>query len=240
MKKYLAEVIGTFTLVLLGCGSAVIAGDYIGFAGISFAFGLALLAMAYAIGHVSGCHINPAVSISMLVAGRISGKDTVGYIIAQCLGAILGAAVLMAIASGVDGYDLASDGLGQNGYGEHSPAGYDMASAFVAAEVVLTALFLFVIHGASCSDVPAGFAALPVGLSLVVIHLVGIPITGTSVNPARSLGPAVFVGGDAIQQLWLFWAAPVLGGILSGALWRYVFEKRTMVVVSDPPKEKVY
>jgi aquaporin Z len=239
MKKYLAELIGTFTLVLLGCGSAVIAGDYIGFAGISFAFGLTLLSLAYAIGHISGCHINPAVSISMLVAGKISGKDTVSYIIAQCLGAILGAAVLMAIASGVSDYAIATDGLGQNGYAEHSPAGYNMASAFVA-EVVLTALFLFVIHGASCSDVPAGFAALPVGLSLVVIHLVGIPITGTSVNPARSLGPAVFVGGDALAQLWLFWVAPILGGIISGALWRYVFEKKTAVVVPDPPKEKVY
>jgi aquaporin Z len=239
MKKYIAEMIGTFTLVLLGCGSAVVAGDYIGFAGISFAFGLAVLAMAYAIGHISGCHINPAVSISMLVAGKLSGKDTIAYIISQCIGAILGAAVLYSIATGKGGYDLSANGLGQNGFGEHSPAGYSMGAAFIA-EVVLTALFLFVIHGASCSDVPAGFAALPVGLSLVVIHLVGIPITGTSVNPARSLGPALFVGGEALSQLWLFWVAPIIGAIISGALWRYFFEKRTAVVVADPPKEKVY
>jgi aquaporin Z len=195
--------------------------------------------MAYSIGHISGCHINPAVSISMFVAGKLSGKDTAAYIVSQCVGAILGAAVLYAIATGKGGYDINVKGLGQNGFGVHSPAGYSMGAAFIA-EVVLTALFLFVIHGASCSDVPTGFAALPVGLSLVVIHLVGIPITGTSVNPARSLGPAVFAGGDALSQLWLFWVAPIIGAVISGAVWRYYFEKKAPVAVAEPAPEKVY
>jgi aquaporin Z len=226
VKKYVAELIGTLALVLVGCGSAVIAGDKIGFAGIAFAFGLTVLVMVYAIGSISGCHINPAITVAMLVAGKIKGKDAVGYIIAQCIGAIAGAAILWAIASGLDGYSLAANGLGQNGYGAHSPAGYSLVACFIA-EVVLTALFLFVIFGATHRDAPKGFAGVAIGFSLVLIHLVGIPITGTSVNPARSLGPAVFVGGDALSQLWLFVVAPIIGGIIAAVVWKYTFEERT-------------
>lgn len=223
-KKYLVELIGTLALVLIGCGSAVIAGEHIGFQGISFAFGLTVLAMVYAIGPISGCHINPAISLSMLVAGKQKWIDTVMYIIAQCLGAIAGAGILLAIASGLPGYSLAEVGLGQNGYGDHSPAGYGLGAAFLA-EIVLTALFLFVIFGATSKKAPAGFAGLAIGLTLVLIHLVGIPITGTSVNPARSLGPAVFAGGAALGQLWLFIVAPIIGGLLSALLWRFAIEK---------------
>ena len=223
-KKYLVELIGTLALVLIGCGSAVIAGEHIGFQGISFAFGLTVLAMVYAIGPISGCHINPAISLSMLVAGKQKWIDTVMYIIAQCLGAIAGAGILLAIASGLPGYSLAEVGLGQNGYGDHSPAGYGLGAAFLA-EIVLTALFLFVIFGATSKKAPAGFAGLAIGLTLVLIHLVGIPITCTSVNPARSLGPAVFAGGAALGQLWLFIVAPIIGGLLSALLWRFAIEK---------------
>ena len=225
MKKYLAELIGTLALVLIGCGSAVIAGSYIGFAGIAFAFGLTVLAMCYAIGSISGCHINPAITVAMLVAGKIKGKDAVGYIIAQCIGGIIGAGILWAIASGLDGYTVAADGLGQNGYGSHSPAGYSLAACLIA-EIVLTALFLFVIFGATHEKAPKGFAGVAIGFTLVLIHLVGIPITGTSVNPARSLGPAVFVGGDALAQLWLFIVAPIIGGIIAAIIWKYTFEER--------------
>lgn len=221
MRKYTAELIGTLVLVLIGCGSAAIAGQYIGFAGISFAFGLAVLAMVYAIGSISGCHINPAITVAMFVAGKIKGKDAVGYIIAQCIGGIIGAGILLAIASGLDGYSVSIDGLGQNGYGVQSPAGYAMWACFVA-ELVLTAVFLFAIFGATSKGAPKGFAGLSIGLTLVFIHLVGIPITGTSVNPARSLGPAVFVGGEALPQLWLFWVAPLLGGILAAIVWKYM------------------
>jgi aquaporin Z len=225
MKKYIAELIGTLALVLIGCGSAVIAGKFIGFSGIAFAFGLTVLAMVYAIGNISGCHINPAVTIAMLVAGKIKGKDTVWYIIAQCIGGIIGAGILWAIASGNADFSLAKTGLGQNGYGAHSPAGYSLAACFIA-EVVLTALFLFVIFGSTHKDAPKGFAGLSIGFTLVLIHLVGIPITGTSVNPARSLGPAVFVGGDALAQLWLFVVAPIIGGIIAAVIWKYAFEER--------------
>jgi len=224
MRKYLAELIGTMVLVLIGCGSAVIAGNYIGFAGISAAFGLAVMAMVYAIGSISGCHINPAITVAMLVAGKIKGKDAVFYIIAQCIGAIVGAAVLWLVASGLPDYSLAGSGLGQNGFGDQSPAGYSMLACLVA-EVVLTAVFLFVIFGATHQDAPKGFAGIAIGLTLMFIHLVGIPITGTSVNPARSLGPAVFVGGDALAQLWLFIVAPVVGGIIAALIWRFWFEK---------------
>jgi len=223
-KKYLLELLGTLSLVLIGCGSAVIAGQYIGFQGISLAFGLTVLAMVYAIGPITGCHINPAISISMLVAGKQRWLDTVFYVIAQCLGAIAGAGILLAIASGLPDYSLSKVGLGQNGFGDYSPGGYGLGAAFLA-EVVLTALFLFVIFGATSKKAPAGFAGLAIGLTLVLIHLVCIPITGTSVNPARSLGPAVFVGGEAMGQLWLFIVAPIIGGILSALLWRFAIEK---------------
>jgi aquaporin Z len=220
-KKYAAEFIGTLVLVLMGCGSAVLAGSYIGFVGISFAFGLSVLAMAYAIGGISGCHINPAVSISMLAAGKLSVKDTVAYIVAQCVGAVVGAAALYVIAIGNPGYSLASNGLGQNGYDAASPAGFSITSAFVA-EVLLTFIFLLVIHGSTSEKVPKGFAGIPIGLSLVLIHLVGIPVTGTSVNPARSLGPAIIAGGTALNQLWLFWVAPIIGGLIAAVVWRLI------------------
>lgn len=226
MKKYSAEFIGTLVLVLIGCGSAVIAGKFIGFYGIAFAFGLTVLAMVYAIGSISGCHINPAITIAMWVAGKIKGKDTIFYIIAQCIGAIAGAGILWAIASGNPDFSLSANGLGQNGFGAHSPAGYSLAACFIA-EVVLMAVFLFVIFGATHEKAPKGFAGIAIGLSLVLIHLVGIPITGTSVNPARSLGPAVFVGGDALSQVWLFIVAPIIGGIISAVIWRYALDKQT-------------
>jgi aquaporin Z len=226
MKKYLAELIGTLALVLVGCGSAVIAGEYIGFYGISFAFGLTVLAMVYAIGGISGCHINPAITVAMLVAGKIKGTDAVFYIVAQCVAAIIGAGILLAIASGLPGYSVATVGLGQNGFDAHSPAGFSLAAALIA-EVIFTALFLFVIFGATSERAPKGFAGIGIGLTLVLIHLVSIPITGTSVNPARSLGPAVFVGGDALAQLWAFIVAPVVGAVLAAVVWRYGFETET-------------
>jgi aquaporin Z len=218
-KKYVAEFLGTFILVLMGCGSAVLVGSAIGFVGISFAFGLSVLAMVYAMGGISGCHINPAVSISMLVAGKLSIKDTGMYIAAQCFGAIVGATVLYSIAIGNPLYSLASNGLGQNGYDTASPGGFSIISAFIA-EVILTFIFLLVIHGSTSEKAPKGFAGISIGLSLVLIHLVGIPVTGTSVNPARSLGPAVIVGGTALNQLWLFWVAPIIGGLLAAAVWK--------------------
>jgi len=224
-KKYAAELIGTAALVLIGCGSAVIAGQHVGFLGIAFAFGLTVLVMVYAIGNISGCHINPAITVAMLVAGKIKGKDAIAYIIAQCIGAIIGAGILLAIAKGLPSYSLADNGLGQNGFGAHSPAGYAMWACFVA-ELVLTALFLFVIFGSTSEKAPKGFAGISIGFTLVLIHIVGIPITGTSVNPARSLGPAVFVGGDALPQLWLFWVAPLVGGILAAIIWKYAFAQK--------------
>ncbi len=227
MKKYSAELIGTLALVLIGCGSAVIAGEFIGFYGIAFAFGLTVLAMVYAIGNISGCHINPAITVAMLVAGKIKGKDAIFYIIAQCIGGIIGAGILWAIASGNADFSLANTGLGQNGFGARSPGGYSLAAGFIA-EVVLTALFLFVIFGSTHEKAPKGFAGLSIGFTLVLIHLVGIPITGTSVNPARSLGPAVFVGGEALAQLWLFIVAPIIGGIIAALIWKYGFDKQTI------------
>lgn len=224
MKKYLAELIGTLFLVLIGCGSVVIAGQQVGFLGIAFAFGLTVLVMVYAIGPISGCHINPAITVAMLVAKKISGRDAVGYIVAQCLGAIIGAAILLAVATGKADYSVASVGLGQNGYGALSPHQFSMGACFLA-EVVLAFLFLFVIFGSTHANAPKGFAGIAIGLTLVVIHIVGIPITGTSVNPARSLGPALFVGGQALAQLWLFIVAPILGGILAALVWRGSFDK---------------
>lgn len=225
-QKYVAEFLGTFALVLIGCGSAVIAGRYIGFVGISFAFGLTVLAMVYAIGPISGCHINPAISVAMLVAGKMKGKDCVMYIIAQCLGAVFAALILLAIASGLDGYSRANNGLGQNGFGDFSPGGYSLAACFLA-EVVLTALFLFVIFGSTSKNAPKGFAGVSIGFTLVLIHLVGIPITGTSVNPARSLGPALIVWTDAMKQIWLFIIAPVLGAIVAALIWKLFFDSGT-------------
>jgi len=222
-KKYVAELVGTFVLVFMGCGSAVFSnllGIPLTYAlvGIAFAFGLAVLVMVYAIGGISGCHINPAVTISMLAARKINVKDAVAYIAVQCVGAIIGAAALYWIATGNPQYSIAS-GLGQNGYDSASPSGFSMASAF-AAEVILTFIFLLVIHGSTSEKAPKGFAGISIGLSLVLIHLVGIPITGTSVNPARSLGPAIIVGGTALNQLWLFWIAPIIGGLLAAAVWK--------------------
>jgi len=179
--------------------------------------------MVYAIGPISGCHINPAISIAMLVAGKMKWKDTLIYIVAQCLGAIAGAGILLAIANGLVSYDIATNGLGQNGYGIASPGGYSLGACLIA-EVVLTALFLFVIFGATSKAAPKGFAGIAIGFSLVLIHLVGIPITGTSVNPARSLGPAILAGGDAISQVWLFIVAPILGAIAAAVIWKYVFK----------------
>ena len=223
-KKYIAELVGTFVLVFMGCGSATLAGKYIGFVGISFAFGLSVLAMVYAIGSISGCHINPAISISMLASGKMKPKDTAIYVVMQCLGAVIAAAVLYTVALGNLGYSLTVNGLGQNGYDAASPGGFSMTSGFIA-EVVLTFIFLLVIYGSTSEAVPKGFAGIPIGLSLVLIHLVGIPITGTSVNPARSLGPALIVGGTALNQLWLFWVAPIIGGLLAAALWRFLESK---------------
>lgn len=225
-NKYAAEMIGTFVLVLIGCGSAVIAGSQIGFLGISLAFGFAVLAMVYAIGGISGCHINPAITIAMLVAGKIKLNDAVGYVLSQCVGAIAASAVLLLIMSGNPSYSLAVNGLGQNGYGPGYNGGYSIVSAFVA-EVVLTMIFLLVVFGATSKGAPSGFAGIAIGISLVFIHLVGIPITGTSVNPARSLGPALIVGGNALAQLPVFLVAPIIGGVLAALIWGFVLEKKS-------------
>ena len=213
-----AEFLGTFWLVFGGCGSAVISAAFpevgIGLLGVAFAFGLTVLTMAYAIGHISGCHLNPAVSIGLWAGGRFPAEDLVPYIAAQVLGAIVGAGVLYLIASGKAGFDL-SGGFASNGYGEHSPGKYSLFSALVA-EVVLTYMFLMIILGSTDGRAPAGFAPIAIGLGLTLIHLIGIPVDNLSVNPARSTGPAVFVGGWALAQLWLFWVAPILGGWLAG------------------------
>lgn len=226
-KKYAAEGLGTFALVLFGCGAAAIAGvsstgpTGLGLLGISFAFGLAVVAMAYAIGPVSGCHINPAISIAMFVAGKLSGKDLLGYVIAQCVGAIAAAGVLYIIASGGDGFVMGEWALGSNGWGEGYLGNYSMQSAFIA-EFVFTFLFLMVIFGTTAKNASPQMAGLAIGISLALIHFVVIPITGTSVNPARSLGPALFAGGMALSQLWLFIVAPIAGGVLA-ALTRKIF-----------------
>jgi len=227
--KYTAEFFGTLVLVLMGCGSAVIAGANgvtgVGLLGISFAFGLSVVAMAYAIGHISGCHINPAISIGMVMAGRMKTGEAVGYIISQVLGAIAGAGILMLIASGKPGYDVTINGLGQNGYDALSPAHYSLMAGFIA-ETIFTFIFLMVIFGTtSTKNIHGGFAGMAIGLSLVLIHIVGIPVTGVSVNPARSIGPALLAGGAAIGQLWLFIVAPILGAVLSAVTWRYLLEK---------------
>jgi aquaporin Z len=219
MNRYIAELVGTFVLVLGGCGSAVLAGDKIGFLGVSFAFGLALLAMAYAVGPISGCHINPAVTVGLVLAKKTEPGHAVGYIVAQVAGAVLAAGLLLLIAKGAPaGYEPSVAGFAANGYGAHSPGGYNLVAAFVT-EVVLTAFLVVTVLGATDLKAPAGFAGLPIGLVLVLIHLVGIPVTNTSVNPARSLGPALFVGGWALGQLWLFIVAPGIGAALAAAVY---------------------
>lgn len=223
----MAEGLGTFALVLFGCGAATIAGvastgpSGIGLLGISFAFGLAVVAMAYTIGPISGCHINPAISISMLIAGKLSLNETIGYVISQCIGAVLGAGVLYLLATGSEGFVMGEWALGSNGWGSGYLGEYNMQAAFIA-EFVFTFLFLMVIYGSTAAKASPQMAGLAIGITLVLIHLVVIPITGTSVNPARSLGPAVFAGGMALQQLWLFVVAPIAGGVLA-ALARKVF-----------------
>lgn len=231
IHKAAAELFGTFWLVFGGCGSAVLAAKFldsanpnvnlgIGFVGVAIAFGLTVLTMAYAIGHISGCHLNPAVSVGLVVGGRLPFRDLIPYVIAQVLGAIAGAGVLYLIASGKSGFEL-SGGFASNGYAEHSPGGYSLQAALVS-ETVLTFFFLFIILGATDKRSPIGFAGLPIGLGLTLIHLVGIPVTNLSVNPARSTGPAIYVGGWAIEQLWLFWVAPILGAILAGVIYQFV------------------
>lgn len=221
MKKLIAEFIGTLWLVLGGCGSAVLAAAFpelgIGFVGVSIAFGLTVVTMAYAIGHISGCHLNPAVSIGLWMGGRFSSKDLPGYIIAQVLGGIAGAAILYLIASGKAGFEIG--GFASNGYGAHSPGGYDMTAALVC-EIVMTFFFLIIILGSTHHKAPAGFAGLAIGLGLTLIHLISIPVTNTSVNPARSTSQAIFAGGDALGQLWLFWVAPIIGAILAGLVYK--------------------
>ncbi|WP_424421246.1 aquaporin Z [Parvibaculum sp.] len=224
-KRISAEFIGTFWLVLGGCGSAVLAAAFpelgIGFAGVALAFGLTVLTMVYALGHISGGHFNPAVTVGLTVGGRFAARDLVPYVVAQVLGAIAAAAVLYFIATGKAGYDIAVNGLAANGYGEHSPGGYSL-QAGVVSEIVMTFGFLVVILGATSRAAPSGFAGIPIGLALTLIHLVSIPVTNTSVNPARSTGPALFVGGWAIEQLWLFWVAPIVGAVLAGLVYNWL------------------
>jgi aquaporin Z len=224
MKKYAAEFVGTFWLVLGGCGSAVLAAAFpdlgIGLLGVSCAFGLTVLTMAFAIGHISGCHLNPAVSVGLWAGGRFSAKELPQYIAAQVLGAIAAAAVLYIIASGKTGFDAAA-GFAANGYGSHSPGGYGLFSALVT-ELVMTAMFLIVILGATDKRAPQGFAPVAIGLCLTLIHLISIPVTNTSVNPARSTGVALFAGGWAVGQLWLFWLAPIVGGVLGAVVHRFI------------------
>jgi len=218
-----AEALGTFWLVLGGCGSAVLAAKFpgvgIGLLGVAFAFGLTLLTMAFAIGHISGCHINPAVSFGLWAGNRFPASELVPYIVAQVVGAVVASFVLYLIASGQPGFDLVASGFAANGYGAHSPGGYSLFSAAVC-EIVMTFMFLMIILGATDKRAPAGFAPLPIGLGLTLIHLISIPVTNTSVNPARSTGPALFVGGWALDQLWLFWVAPIIGALLAGAVYR--------------------
>jgi aquaporin Z len=230
-KKLAAEVFGTFWLTFGGCGSAVLAAAFggtdsnlgIGLLGVALAFGLTVLTMAFAIGHISGCHLNPAVTLGLVAGGRHPGKEALPYILAQVVGAVLAAGVLYVIATGKAGAEIG--GFASNGYGEHSPGGYNLVAALVV-EVVLTMFFLLVIMGATDSRAPAGFAPIAIGLCLTLIHLISIPVTNTSVNPARSTGPALFVGGWALQQLWLFWVAPLIGGAAGGFLYKALFGNR--------------
>jgi len=224
MKKYGAEFFGTFWLVLGGCGSAVLAATFpnvgIGLLGVALAFGLTVLTMAFAIGHISGCHLNPAVSFGLWAGGRFPAKELLPYVVAQVLGGIVAGGVLYLIASGKTSFEL-SAGFASNGYGTHSPGGYGLLAALIC-EIVMTMMFLFVIMGATDKRAPQGFAPLAIGLCLTLIHLISIPVTNTSVNPARSTGVAVFVGDWAVAQLWLFWVAPIIGGILGAAIYRFI------------------
>lgn len=223
-KKLVAEFIGTFWLVLGGCGSAVLAAAFphvgIGFLGVALAFGFTVLTMAFAIGHISGCHLNPAVSVGLWAGRRFAGKEVVPYVIAQVVGGIVAGAILYVIASGKAGFDPAA-GFASNGYGDHSPGGYSLLACLVC-EIVMTMIFLFVIMGATDKKAPQGFAPIAIGLCLTLIHLISIPVTNTSVNPARSMGVALFAGGWALAQLWLFWIAPLIGGILGGSIYRFL------------------
>jgi aquaporin Z len=238
-RKYAAEAIGTFWLTFAGCGSAVIAAGFpqvgIGLLGVSLAFGLTVVTMAYAIGHISGCHLNPAVTVGLAAGGRFPTSQILPYVGAQVAGAVVAAGLLYLIASGAPGFDLAK-GFASNGYGEHSPGKYSLFAGFLT-EVVMTMMFLFIIMGATHGKAPAGFAPLAIGLGLCLIHLVSIPVTNTSVNPARSTGPALFVGGWAMGQLWLFWIAPLIGGALGGILYRWLSEEPSGQVVGTAPAE---
>ncbi len=227
LRRSLAECLGTFWLVFGGCGAAVLDAAFpqlgIGFLGVALAFGLTVLTMAFAIGHISGCHLNPAVSVGLVVGKRFPASELLPYVVAQVLGGIIAAGVLLIIASGKAGFDL-SGGFASNGYGAHSPGGYSLLACLVA-EIVLTFIFLIVILGATDKRAPAGFAGIPIGLCLTLIHLVGIPVTNLSVNPARSTGPALFVGGWAIEQLWLFWVAPIIGAAIAGVVYPIIAGK---------------
>jgi aquaporin Z len=233
IRRFFAELIGTFWLVFAGCGSAVLAAKFpevgIGLVGVALAFGLSVLTMAYAIGHISGCHLNPAVTVGLAAGGRFPVGQVLPYVVAQVLGAIVAAYLLFAIASGAPGFDL-SQGFAANGFGDHSPGKYNLLSGFLS-EVILTMMFLFIIMGATHGKAPIGFAGLAIGLGLTLIHLIGIPVTNVSVNPARSTGPALVVGGWAIQQLWLFWLAPILGGVAGGLLYRFVVDEPAPEIV---------
>lgn len=226
-RRLAAEAMGTLVLVFGGCGSAVLAAGFdpggIGLLGVSLAFGLTVLTMAYAVGHISGGHFNPAVTIGLIAGGKFEARDALPYIVAQVVGAIAAAALLFVIANGVDGFD-AGDGFASNGYDDHSPGGYSLVAGLVS-EIALTAIFLVVILGVTRTTATAGFAPLAIGLALVLIHLVSIPVTNTSVNPARSTGPAIFQAGWALEQLWLFWVAPIVGGVLGGLIHRYVLDE---------------
>jgi aquaporin Z len=235
-KRATAEFIGTFWLVFGGCGTAVMAAAFpnvgVGLLGVALAFGLTVLTMAYAIGHISGCHLNPAVSVGLVVGKRFPASDLAAYVAAQLVGAIAAAGVLYVIASGKPGFDLAA-GFASNGYAEHSPGGYSLVACLVA-EVVLTFMFLMIILGATDRRAPQGFAPIAIGLGLTLIHLIGIPVTNLSVNPARSTGPALFVGGWALEQLWLFWVAPIVGAVIAGIVYGAIAEERVAKVQTQP------
>src|SRR5256886_7277979 len=233
MKRYLAELIGTFVLVFASCGSAVLAGDKIGFLGVSLAFGFSLLAMVYAIGPISGCHINPAVTIGLLISKKMNARQAPGYILAQIAGAILASALLLLIVKGAPGgYDPSVAGFAANGYGDHSPGHYNLLSAFLV-EIILTFFLVFTVLGATDIKAPVGFAGIAIGLVLTLIHLVGIPVTNTSVNPARSIGPALFVGGWALSQLWLFLIAPLIGAVMAAAIYMATHKPAEVLSVKE-------
>jgi aquaporin Z len=238
-KRVTAELIGTFWLVFGGCGTAVLTAAFpqvgVGILGVALAFGLTVLTMAYAVGHISGCHLNPAVSIGLFTGGRFPARDLLPYIAAQVVGGIVGAGVLFLIANGNPGFNL-SDGFAANGYGEHSPGKYNLVSCLIA-EIVLTFMFLMIILGATDGRAPKGFAPIAIGLGLTLVHLIGIPVTNLSVNPARSTGPAVFLGGWALAQLWLFWVAPLIGGALAGFAYRWLAIGPEEPVVGEAPVE---